>query len=146
MIKAIIFDCYGVLVEESWNAFKVSHFQENEVKFKESERAMNISNEGKISYQQFLSMVGELAGISTGEVEAELRQNAPNHRLFELIATLKETYKIGLLSNVASNFLDQLFTPEHLSMFDEIALSCDLGLIKPDPKIRPSLSKSPRPR
>lgn len=135
MIQAIVFDCFGVLVSESWNSFKLEHFRNDQEKFDEAGRIMDISNEGKISYAQFTTMIAELAGMSSAEVDQELKQNRPNLELFELIGELKKTYKIAMLSNVASNFLSDLFTPQQLEVFDVFALSCDLGLIKPDPEI-----------
>jgi putative hydrolase of the HAD superfamily len=52
------------------------------------------------------------------------------------VATLKPTYKIGLLSNVSTNWIsEQLLTPEEMALFDDVVLSYKVGMTKPDPRI-----------
>ena len=72
MIKAVIFDCFGVLVGQEWN--------------EELLRYMRVNLEGK--------------------------------------------YKLGLLSNVATGG-----AVDELGIFDDIVLSGEVGLQKPDPRI-----------
>lgn len=62
-----------------------------------------------------------------------LSGDGPNEELFEFIKTLATNYKIGMLSNVNSNMLDDSFTPEQMALFDEVVLSYQLGTVKPDP-------------
>lgn len=62
--------------------------------------------------------------------------NGTNEALFEYIKNdLKPEYKIGLLSNVGSDMLHELFTQEQIALFDEKVLSFQVGTVKPDPMI-----------
>jgi putative hydrolase of the HAD superfamily len=69
------------------------------------------------------------------EVHHQLEQNVPDEKLFAYIKdTLKSRYKIGMLSNAGANWLDEIFTPEQIKLFDAVALSFETGFIKPDPR------------
>lgn len=131
MIRAIIFDCFGVLVADGWHPFKHRYFKDDPEKDDEASKLGDLSNNGSINYEQFLQQIGELAGLSARQVGREISQNAPNIELFEYIDSVKGKYKIGMLSNAASNWLDELFTPEQLDVFDGTVLSFDIGVNKP---------------
>jgi FMN phosphatase YigB (HAD superfamily) len=89
---------------------------------------------GTLSYDEFLSRVAKLAGITPEKVRDHIEGNEPNTELFALIETeLKPKYKIGLLSNVARNRLSELFTPVQLALFDALGLSYEMEVSKPDP-------------
>jgi HAD superfamily hydrolase (TIGR01509 family) len=65
-----------------------------------------------------------------------IENNIPDDSLFDYIAReLKPKYKIGLLSNAADNWLDELFSPPQVALFDAVALSYHVGYIKPEPEI-----------
>ncbi len=56
--------------------------------------------------------------------------------LFDFITELKgRGLKIGLLSNVGSDMMSELFEPEQIALFDEIVLSYQTGMAKPDHEI-----------
>lgn len=56
-----------------------------------------------------------------------------NDALFDYIAELRIAgIAIGLLSNANDNMLAELFLPEQVSMFDEVVLSYQTGMAKPD--------------
>ena len=40
-----------------------------------------------------------------------------------------------MLSNSSANWLDELFTPEDINLFDDIILSYEVRVTKPDPRI-----------
>ncbi|HZL08299.1 MAG TPA: HAD family phosphatase [Candidatus Dormibacteraeota bacterium] len=131
MIKAVIFDCFGVLSTEAWRPFKAKHFAHDRELF---ERASNISwqaDRGLMSYDDFIRAIAELAGITPAEANDAIARNAPDEELFAYIRELKADYKIGFLSNVAGDYMNQIFTPEQLALFDVIVLSFRNGFIKP---------------
>jgi epoxide hydrolase-like predicted phosphatase len=47
---------------------------------------------------------------------------------------LKPHYKIGLLSNLSRLYVERLFTPGELLLFDVITLAPETGIAKPDPR------------
>ena len=134
MVKAIIFDCFGVLATEAWLPFKAKYFPEAAT-HEQAGYLVKQANSGLISYQDFIERIAELAKITPDKVSHAIRQNVPNEPLFDYIKRdLKPKYKLGFLSNVADDYMHRLFTPEQRGLFDAITLSYKTGYIKPDPQ------------
>ncbi|MGH7241728.1 MAG: HAD family hydrolase [Candidatus Saccharimonadales bacterium] len=135
MIQAVIFDCFGVLVNDGWLPFKRKYFGDNPELFEQATTINKQVNAGLISYDDFIQGVAELAGIPKQQAYKEIEDNPVDRELVQYIrAQLKPHYKIGLLSNAGGNWLEHLFAPEQLKLFDATALSFELGFIKPDPR------------
>lgn len=133
MIKAVIFDCFGVLVGDGWLPFKRKYFGNDPDLLDQATNLNRQVDAGLMSYEDFIKSVAELSGQPYFEVKREIERNPPQEEVFEYMATkLKPNYKIGMLSNAGANFLSTLFTPEHLELFDAVALSYETGIIKPD--------------
>lgn len=133
MTKAIIFDCFGVLVTESWLAFKDEYFGHDESLVREATDLMRQSDTGILTYEQFIEKVAAMAALDPKGVRTYLDKNQRNEPLLTYIATeLKPTYKIGMLSNASMDWLGEMFTPEQLSLFEVKALSFETGVAKPD--------------
>lgn len=133
--KAIIFDCFGVLTTDGWKQIREDELTSLEAK-QEAEYLDRAVNTGTMSYDTFVKRIAELRGATVQATRAQLVDTAANARLFEYIRDyLKPSYKIGLLSNAADNWLKDLFTPWQLALFDEVVLSYDVGMVKPDPNI-----------
>lgn len=132
MIKAVIFDCFGVLVHDGWLPFKQKYFQSDQALFAEATDLNKAVDAGYIDYYDFVSQVSSLAGISVTQAHTEIAQNPTDRALMDYIrAFLKPSYKIGMLSNAGANWLDDLFTPQELALFDATALSYEMGMVKP---------------
>jgi HAD superfamily hydrolase (TIGR01509 family) len=133
MIKAVVFDCFGVLVRDGWLPFCEKHFG-NDVTLRERGRENNRRvNTGLITYNDYIRENAKIAGISEDQAREEIESNPPNDELFAVIRDqLKPQYKIGLLSNAGENWLEDLFGKEQVALFDEIALSYEMGATKPD--------------
>ncbi len=132
MIKAIIFDCFGVLVQGTLEAFSDTYLKGNPdliARVRELDRKTNI---GYLSYQGFVKEIAKLAKISFTEAQDFLDNTPPNLELLRYIQELKTSYKIGLLSNAAENWLDELFTSDQLALFDDAVISSEVNLVKPD--------------
>jgi len=132
MIKAIIFDFFGVLVTEGWLQFKDEYFGNNPNLFDKATDIGRQANLGLLSQQEFLKQIAELAKIPIDEVHKSVMGNVPNKLLFSYINELKSGYKIGLLSNIMPDHLQALLTPEQIALFDVLSLSCETGFVKPD--------------
>lgn len=139
MIKAIIFDCFGVLTEDVWVVFCAG--LDPEV----AKRAHELShqrNRGFLSDDEFLDQVAEVTGRPIEDVRAtraNITNNgmAKNTPLIEYIGKLKRAgYQIGILSNIGSNWItEELLTPDEQQLFDQLILSFEVGVTKPDPRI-----------
>lgn len=136
MIKAIIFDCFGVLSTEGFGVFRDKYLMDQPQKKEQANLAMDKLNTGNSSYPGFVEELAKLAEVSKEKVRSYLDQNKPNEPLFEYIRNeLKPSYKIGMLSNAGEDWIEELFSQKDIALFDDIVLSFRLGVIKPDPKI-----------
>lgn len=134
MIKAVIFDCFGVLAQDGWLPFRKKYFTSKQTKFADATDLNRQTNAGLITYKDFLQKMGEAAGISAEQARKEIEDNPANRQLLEFIRNeLKPLCKIGMLSNASAYFLDEFFTTEQIALFDEIVLSYQVGATKPDP-------------
>jgi len=134
VIKAVIFDCFGVLVMPG-RTLLYQAFPEHKIEINDLERQ---SDYGMISRAEFNEAVAELVGVLPEEVKAKYYDtNVRNEPALAWIRELKQAnYKIGLLSNVGRGWLtDYIPVDEQVELFDAITLSSNVGLIKPDPGI-----------
>lgn len=134
MINEIIFDCFGVLTEDGWQAF-VRQFETKENKDELAYLNHQIDH-GTIAYNKFLKRLTELTKASEAEAHQIITTNHhPNKPLFSYINTLKERgYSLGIISNVGSPLSDYV-PAEYLTPFDIITLSYQIGATKPEPMI-----------
>lgn len=134
MIQAVVFDCFGVLAYDGWLAYCDKYFDDKPDSLEQAIVSNRKVDAGLISYEDFVTDVAQLAGISETEARATLERNPPNEKLFAFIQSkLKPIYKIGMLSNAGANWLPDIFEQEQIDLFDEVVLSYQLGAIKPDP-------------
>ncbi len=131
-IKAIVFDCFGVLASSARAVLR-----NNYPKFKtQIDDLCHQYDYGLISRWQFDDLLAELFGITTEQIESRywgtiIRDEDTVKWLRDLKSSGK--FKIGMLSNIGYNFLDKLFTPsEREKLFDEVVLSYEEGLAKPE--------------
>jgi epoxide hydrolase-like predicted phosphatase len=137
MTKAIIFDCFGVLTIDHWKEFVAT------LSLEDSEIARGLIYEydsGRIDTKELIAATTQLASKNSYEIEDIEKflydKEAKNGKLLSYIKQLKESYKVGLLSNVGTNWIRETFlSEEEQGMFDEIVLSYEVGLAKPDPAI-----------
>ena len=131
MIKAIIFDCFGVLTTDGWLPFKKQYFGHDKQLLAKATELNSLANSRLISYGEFLSEIAKMAGVSTGGVKAIVENSVADQDLLDYIKTLKPQYKIGMLSNASANLLTQLFTKDQIALFDRVVLSYETGVRKP---------------
>lgn len=131
MIKAIIFDCFGVLTSDSWKEFVAGLPKEERSKASELNRAYGA---GVLNQADFLQAIEDLTGHSSFHVRGLLdNETTKNKELLEYIAVLKPKYKIGLLSNIATNWVrDEFLDPDEQELFDVMVFSYEIGAAKPD--------------
>lgn len=136
MIKAIIFDCFGVLTNSSWKEYWLSL---PTPAIQEQARRLNQAyDRAEITKEQFSENLQALTGHLKSEIEKVLYDPAPikNKQLLSYIKTLKADYKIAILSNIANNWIkDYLLTKDEQRLFDDMLFSFQFGITKPDPRI-----------
>lgn len=136
MIKAVIFDCFGVLAEDGWSPFKRKFIGDNAELARQVADLGRQNDFGMLGYEDMIAGVASLANVDPQILRDAVGRKVPNEELFAFIATkLKSTYKIGLLSNASYDVVSELFTPEQAAVFDASVLSVESGLMKPDPRM-----------
>jgi HAD superfamily hydrolase (TIGR01509 family) len=132
MIRAVIFDCFGVLARDGWLPFREKYFGSNPDHLELAIASNKRVDAGLTSYDDFITEVAQLAELSEAEAMNEIENNPPDEQLFTFIQQeLKPNYKIGMLSNAGANWLDEIFEPWQVDLFDEYVLSYQIGAIKP---------------
>ena len=133
MIKAVIFDCFGVLTTDGWKQIREEFFAHDEELMQHALDIDKAVNAGFMRYGEFIGEISKMTGLSSDDVTKRINGNVPNKLLFEYIRdTLKPKYKIGMLSNAAGNWLGELFEPWQEKLFDAIVLSYEIGAVKPE--------------
>lgn len=130
MIKALIFDCFGVLYWDDINRlYNIVGFD----KTQSLNDLIHACDHGYISGQDFLEQVSALAETSQDKIAAVMHdKQSANKVLMERVKELKPNYKIGLLSNMGYDTLDAVFDEsQRKEMFDDVLISSEVGLIKP---------------
>ncbi len=134
MIKAIIFDCFGVLTSDTWKEF-VSTLNPEHI---QQARALNHEyDSAKITKTELLDSIQQLTGRQPVYVDDMLEDDTDkNLQLLEYILQLKNKYKIGLLSNIATNWVkDHFLSLKEQALFDDMVFSFEAGMTKPNPEL-----------
>ncbi len=137
MIRAVIFDCFEVLLLHASGHFLQKHVPNHELVKEAFEKVNELSDYGRLSYEERLVGLARATGLSVGFVRENLYKDLiRNDDLFTYIETLRGKYKVGLLSNTGVGSFEQFFTENELQeLFDVVVLSYQVGIVKPDPEI-----------
>ena len=135
MIKAIIFDCFGVLTTDIWLVFCEGLPATADInRARELNRAFDA---GLLTHDEFFDQVEEATGKRPPDIDQMTSTEIiKNEELMTYIRALHGTYKLGILSNIFTDWLTREFlTADEQALFDDILLSYEVKLIKPDHRI-----------
>lgn len=137
MIRAVIFDFDGVVATRGywlWLKDNIANLQNTSDYFLD---ICNKENRGDISEQQFVSILAEKSGKAKEQIWPEIfKKTKINKKMLELIKTLRQNYKIGLLTNFVSEWILEILDTYKLhDYFSKIIISAQEKVIKPDSKI-----------
>jgi FMN phosphatase YigB (HAD superfamily) len=134
MIKAIIFDCFGVIrVDATIIAYKkLGGDAEADSEFIKETTAK--SNSGLIP--SAAPVFAERLGVSEEKWRETVSQSSViDYEILDYIKSLRKNYKTAMLSNVRKSGLDIWFEPGFLEeYFDVYVASGDIGFAKPEPQ------------
>lgn len=132
MIKAVIFDFFGVICSDQyWRYVKAD--SQSAGTFRDYAEEVNL---GEISWSDFVEKIAEATHTSVEEVKDLYKSERIDPRVVNWIADLHKTYKTGLITNAHHEFIDPLFEKSHLvKHLDSVIVSSRIGVIKPDPEI-----------
>lgn len=134
MIKAIIFDCFGVLIQDPFDVMLSELDEKDPERARRVIRIIESATVGRIGVRQSQVQIASLFGVSQEEYVSKLRMGrAKNVGLLKYAEHLRRSYKTGILSNVAKDGLADLFTEEELDRcFDIVLTSGGIGYAKPN--------------
>lgn len=139
MIKAVIFDFYGVLLADTHKERLVKLRQESPEKADEFASINSAADKGILSHEESRRRMAELMGISYEQLLYDYADGeVPNEELISFIENdLKPKYRVGILSNsTGRDQLDMRFDEGRLdAIFDEVVSSGELGFVKPQPEV-----------
>ncbi len=136
MIKAIIFDCFGVIITDSLLAMT------NELASRDPDAARQVSaiikanNRGLIDPDDSNRQIAALLGLSLEAFQGrKYGGEVKDQAMLDFIAALRPRYKTAMLSNVGGGSLDRRFTAEEFNRcFDTVVASGEIGYAKPEPE------------
>jgi len=137
MIKAVIFDCFGVLYADPGLLF----YEANVPNFSDLKSAiMDIdkqSDYGYITQEQHDQAIAELTGLEYEVVHKGVHStHSRNEPLLEFSQQLRADYRLGMLSNIGRGGMESFFSAaEQDALFDAVVLSSDIGMIKPSVEV-----------
>jgi len=136
MIKVIAFDYAEVVAEgpmSKWFRENIHPDDERLIAYREKVHKWDV---GKTSLKEVYKSLGEISGIAPELIwERFYEKSLPNEEVLNLIKKLKKNYKIILFSNFIAELLRKLLDKYGITdLFDEIIISSEHGMKKPDPK------------
>lgn len=137
MIRALIFDCFGVLYVDPGLAFYEEQVPQVESIKEQLFAIIRQYDLGFLSYSEKVQQIAELTGLSAEVVRRGLvAAHTKNTRLLDFAASMRGEYKIGVLSNIGKGGMEPYFTSvEQAELFDYVLTSADVGIVKPDERI-----------
>lgn len=136
MVRAVIFDCFNVLVSCKLPQLFAQYTGNDPAKQLQFQQLCARADHGDITSEQYWPQIAALMGLSLEDCHAVV--DAERHRNYELIQYIREdlkpNYKIGLLSN-AGHDIWQYITPDLQELFDICLISADMHRCKPDVEV-----------
>ena len=134
-IKAIVFDCFGVLIKSGHNLLRQDFPELKDFVDELQEK----SDFGTLDRQEFNNDIAGRTNLSPDEIDARYwGTNKYNDEVIDLAGNLKSSgeFKIALLSNISRDWMSEaLAIFNERKLFDEILLSGDINIVKPNPEI-----------
>lgn len=137
--KAFIFDIFGVLCESFYTKWEKENWSLISESFDEFLALSDEIDLGKKFQSDYCDLAAKKVGKTPGEIKQKIESSFNiNYQLFDIVARLKKEYKTAICSNSSAVLTREMFSRQALELnnyFDEIFISSEVGLIKPDPKI-----------
>jgi HAD superfamily hydrolase (TIGR01509 family) len=144
MIRAILFDCFGVLVGKGFDETYRSVGGDPDVDRDFVSGLLAQANLGLISQSDFHVQVEHKLDISERVwKDAQIRSEQPDQELLDYITDLHQCFKIAILSNANRGVVQNKLGKECLNnCFDAVIVSAEVGRVKPEQEIYEYAAKS----
>jgi len=136
MVKAVVFDLFGVLVTDALEGIVNDLRASDKVKAEHIVKLVNAASKGLIETEASRSAVAKTLGVTIEEYKHTIKSGeVKNKELLDFTKRLRPRYKTGLLTNILQGGLAVRFTNDELTLyFDVVVASCDIGFAKPEPQ------------
>ena len=137
VIRAIIFDCFGIIITDALQAICDTLSQTEPEKARQIADAIGLSNKGIVSPESSWASIARILGMSYDDYLARIQQGeAKQQPVLDFIATLRPQYKTAMLTNASGNGLRRRFADGELACyFDIVVASGDVGFAKPEAQV-----------
>lgn len=137
MIKAVIFDCFGVLYIPKSDYIYQSLLVDPKEHHDEIRDLVAQSEYGLIDDEALFQGIAELTGTPLEDVKSNLVDGfIRNKELMNYVESLRPERKVALLSNLGRDSVVKFFSAEERTeLFDAAIISGEVGMIKPHPEI-----------
>ncbi len=137
MIKAVLFDYFGVLYPDTFWALANTYLPErSEETQQQLHDLIKQADTGVIDQKEFWGSAAELFAIPLEKLEQDIEQfGGVDKGLIAIVKRLRDRgMKTGIISNVGHDVVRHALG-EDATLFDTYILSADTGYIKPDPQV-----------
>lgn len=136
MIRAVIFDCFGVVISDSLSVMCSERLGDNPAAVREVWGLIERANKGVITPDESSARIGELFGLNIAEYRQQLSLGElKDEKLLAYVKELRKSYKTAMLSNVGIGSLGRRFAEGELQQyFDVVVASAEIGWAKPEPE------------
>ena len=134
MIKAILFDFFDTIAADFYRVWLENSHYTRTGEFLAVAQAID---KGDIGVEEWYVRLSALSNQPADVIRQEFETKTQlNHRMLELIDELHGNYKTGLVTNSPQDLVRKILRTNNLEKhFDEIVISGEVGLVKPDPAI-----------
>jgi HAD superfamily hydrolase (TIGR01549 family) len=137
MIRAIIFDCFGVIITDALALLCAELQTRDSAAAQQVADIIGMANHGLIDRAESTRRIAEIFGMNPDELRTKVDSGeVKDRRVLELAESLRKSYKIAMLSNIGSvASLTRRFTSQELqTSFDAVITSGEIGFAKPEPE------------
>lgn len=134
VIKAVIFDCFGVVLADALEIMCNDLVKTEPEKVRQIQEVLLAVMVGEMSSDEGDKVVAQLFGLSSEEYtrrkyDGEVR----NTELLKYIKGLRNKYKVAMLTNIGKGGLQKRFDLKELDeYFDTVVASGEVGFAKPE--------------
>lgn len=138
MIKAVIFDFFGVFCPDITFAWFIKNYSDSPKELSRLQEICDLSDQGKLNKYDFYNELSIITGLNKDEVIAGVEAEVLiDQNVVGLVKTLRSNgILIACLSNGTHEWTLDIINRHGLSyLFDHIILSADIKMSKPSPEI-----------
>ena len=135
MKSVVLFDFFGVIGYELSPVWFRRYF-DDAVADATKHRLVDPGDRGVITEEEMFKNISAETGVAPEDIRREWMELVTiNEKTVNFIKKVKKSYPVYLLSNALSGFLREILEKYDLySLFDEVYISAELHMAKPDPE------------